>query len=321
MSTQKAITEAVHGGQQFTVDESNPEFLVIRGVRVMNERSRNGGVYEAKAIQSASRLVNRLPLAIEHTGQGGRRYVDRVGQLRDGRVIEGGKAVEADAWINKGDPIAEKLRIDAKHFPENVNLSIELPADGWIGEDRRNVDGTYRVKEITRMDDCSIVARGGTTSTLYESYRPAKDDKVMSDTTQTAVVKEAVRNELQEAEARKAAIAEREKLDKELADSRAQVAKLQEELDAIKAAEAKRTRIAGLIKTAKELGSEITEAYAETLLPLTDEAAKAIFEREANLLKNAPQGGIGEDLNHQPPSLSGAPPVAGAWSFVAKLGA
>ena len=282
MSNQQRIIERLEPQRGFDVDDSDPDVIVIRGVRVMNSTSRNGGIYESKAIQSAAKIVHRLPLSLEHTDENGRKYAERKGQLREGRVVEGGKAVEADAWINRGDLLANKIRIDAKHFPENINLSVEMPSDGWIGEDTRRIDGKYRVKDITRMVDCSIVAEGGTTSTLYESYRPGNEDKDMSQTD----VKEAVRNELQEAEARKAAIEERAKLDKEIETLRADNAKLQEQLDAMKAADAKRARIAAIVSQAKELGAgEITEAYAETLSQLDESATKAIFEREASLAK------------------------------------
>lgn len=315
MSKQQAITESTSHSKAYVVDDTNPEYVVIKGVRVLNQSSRNGGIYESKAIQSAAALSNRLPLAIEHTSEQGRKYVERVGQLRDGRVIEGGKAVEADAWINRGDKLASKIVIDAKHFPENINLSVEMPSDGWIGEDTRRIDGKYRVKDITRMVDCSIVAEGGTTSTLYESYRPGNEDKDMSQTD----VKEAVRNELQEAEARKAAIEERAKLDKEIETLRADNAKLQEQLDAMKAAEAKRTRIAAIVAQAKDIGAgEITEAYAETLSALSEAATKAIFEREASLAKgNAEQP---TPKHVQAPSVGGVTEGNDkAWSWVDTL--
>lgn len=283
-TTQQPIREATQHGQSFTVDESNPDFVIVRGVRVLNRTSRNGGIYEAKAIESAAKLSNRLPLSLEHTSEEGRRYVDRVGQLRDGRVIEGGKAVEADAWINRGDKLADKIRIDAKHFPENINLSVELPADGWIGEDSRRVDGKYRVRDITRMVDCSIVAEGGTTSTLYESYRPDGDNNMSQPA--TTDVKETVKAVLSEEKSAAAAIAERAAFDKQIEELRAANEKLQGELKEMRDAEARRVRIAAIIAQAKELGAgEITEEYAKTLAALDEASTKAIFEREASLAK------------------------------------
>lgn len=315
MSNQQRIIERLEPQRGFDVDDSDPDVIVIRGVRVMNSTSRNGGIYESKAIQSAAKIVHRLPLSLEHTDENGRKYAERKGQLREGRVVEGGKAVEADAWINRGDLLANKIRIDAKHFPENINLSVEMPSDGWIGEDTRRIDGKYRVKDITRMVDCSIVAEGGTTSTLYESYRPSIEDKDMSQTD----VKEAVRNELQEAEARKAAIEERAKLDKEIETLRADNAKLQEQLDAMKAAEAKRARIAAIVAQAKEIGAgEITEAYAETLSALSEAATKAIFEREASLAKGSAEQSTPKHV--QAPSVGGVTEGTDkAWSWVDTL--
>lgn len=314
--THDAITESAHAPTALVVEDTDADCVVIKNVRVLNQKSRNGGLYESQAIQSAAKLANRLPLSLEHTDGQGRKYIDRVGQLRNARVIEGGAAVEADAWINKGDPRAERIKIDARQFPENICLSVEVPPDGWLGEDTRKVDGKYRVRDILRMDDCSIVARGGTTSTLFESLRPPHEEKrIMSQQD----ISEAVRTELQEADARKAAIAEREKIDKELTDARSQVAKLQEELNAMKAAEAKRARVAAIIAQAKELGAgEITEAHAETLVPLDEAATKAIFEREATLLKGQSQQS--SNSNHQPPSISGKSDVVGdQWAWVGAL--
>lgn len=314
MSLHAAITERA-ATQRGLVVETTDDYHVIRGVRVLNEVSRNGGTYSRRARESAARLCTRLPLALEHTNANGdRNYLDRVGQLREGRLTSDG-AVEADAWINRGHQHSAKIVNDAKHFPENINLSIELPPDGWIGEDKRHLGGGYVVEDIQRMDDCSIVARGGTTNTLYEGHRPQvePDEDDMSATQTPAVnthaVTEAVRSQLAEAEDKRRVQEQIDKLTRERDDAKAVNLKLQEQLNALQAAEERRKKAAVIVEQAKKLNAgDISLAYAETLAKLDDAEIEGTLKERATLLAKAGGGApLGESTGHNfnAPSVGG----------------
>lgn len=294
MSTSlEAISERHDAGATLKVEEQD-EFIVIRGVRVLNSRSRNGGTYSDAARRSAARLANRLPIALEHTGDaGGRKYHDRVGQLREGRLTADGQ-VEADAWINKGHVAATQIKIDAKHFPENINLSVEIPRDGWIGEDKRHIDGTYNVRDITRMSDCSIVAQGGTTNTLFESYQEDEEDMATTATTGTineTAVDSVIEKKLAEQAKQQAVIEETNRLKKQLEESQAAAAKVAAELSKIREEQAQQAKIVGLKEIAKELkASAIGEECIALLAKLEEADARKIFEAFSALETKSPEG-------------------------------
>ena len=293
MSRHAAITERSMT-QRGLVVETTDDYHIVRGVRVLNEVSKNGGTYSRRARESAARMCSRLPLAIEHTNANGdRHYLDRVGQLREGRLTPEG-AVDADMWINRGHQSSQQIVTDAKHFPENINLSVELPPDGWIGEDKRHMGGGYVVEDITRMDDVSIVARGGTTNTLYEGHRPKvePDEDDMSTATTPAVntqaVTEAVRSQLAEADERRRVQETVDRLTRERDDAKAVAAKLQEQVNAFQATEARRAKAIKIIEQAKTLNAgEISVGYAETLAKLDDTEIETTLKERAQMLARA----------------------------------
>ena len=314
MSHHAAINERSIGQGTLDVSETD-DFYIVKGVRVLNEVSKNGGTYSRKARESAARLCNRLPLSIEHTDEkSGRKYLDRVGQLREGRMSPDGQTM-ADAWINRGSRYAQQIKIDAKHCPENICLSIELPPSGWIGEDKRHVGGGYIVEDIVSMDDCAIVASGGTTKNLYEGHRPepTPDEDDMTATPSPAVstqsVSEAIRSQLAEAEDKRRVQEQIDRLTRERDDAKAVASKLQEQVAAFQASEQRRTKAVAIVEKAKTLGAgEISTAYAETLAKLDDVEVEATLKERAELLKRA--GGGGQSSSEPAPNFH-APSVGG----------
>lgn len=294
--------------------EETDEYYIVRGVRVLNEVSRNGGKYSQRARESAARLSNRLPIAVEHTNsEGFRRYTDRVGQLREGRVLADGN-VAADAYINRGHSLAEAIKIDAKNFPENICLSVEIPEGGWIGEDTRNDGGGYIVEDITEMHDVAIVAFGGTTSNLYEGHTPnslvEEDEDDMSDKGQQGVSQQSINETLQrtlaEHEERRKIQEQIDKLTRERDDALAVKAKLEERIAAFELKEAQATKSKAIRKQASELGAgEITEEYALTLAKLSDDEATAMLKERAEMLKKAGGSNTGDAPNFNAPSVGG----------------
>lgn len=269
------------------------DLLIIHGVRVLNEVSRNGGSYSRRARESAARLANRLPVAIEHTGDDGqRRYTERVGQLREGRLNADGMT-EADLYVNRGHALARQIEIDAKHMPENINLSIEIPENGWVGEDNRWEGGEYTVDDITEMVDCCIVARGGTTSTLHESIKPktVSDEDDMAETTAKITesqLHDAVQKSIKEAEERRKVQEQVDKLTRQVEDKDAVIAKLQEQVNAYESKEKQRERLTAIHAEAKELeAGEISESYAASLAKLEPEEVTTQLKERAELLKKA----------------------------------
>jgi len=328
-ATHSPIQERSAPQRNLRVEETD-QFFIVRGVRVLNEVSRNGGTYTRRARESAARLACRLPLAIEHTGDDGRRqYTDRVGQLREARLTHDGQ-VEADAYINRGHDRASQIRIDAEHFPENICLSIELPGDGWVGEDNRP-QGGYVVEDITSMADCCIVATGGTTSNLFEDFRHStnqSDEDDMSETKATQQVSkealsEAVKSSLAEVEERRKVSETIDKLTRQVEDLGDANKKLQEQLDKYKLAEQRAAKAAEIRKKAKELGAgEISEAYATSLAKLDDGEIEESLKDRAELLKKAggepssESRGDSTEPNFHAPSVGGEKKLSDEFSWL-----
>lgn len=320
MSTRQAISERSTTQRQLSVEETD-EFYVIKNARVLNEVSRNGGTYTRRARESAARLANYLPLSIEHTSDDGqRRYNDRVGQLRSGRLTEDGQ-VEADLYVNKGHDRSKQIAIDAKHFPQNINLSVELPPEGWIGEDKRP-HGGYVVEDISQMLDCCIVARGGTTNTLYEGHVPRTepDEEEMTATTtpptiSNSQITEAVRASLTEAEEKRKVQETIDRQTREIEDQKAVISKLQEQLKKYKDADERRAKAAQIIEQAKALGAgDITDKYAATLAKLDDTEVETMLKERANTLKNA--GQLHDPIQVHAPSVGASSGSSNQFSWL-----
>ena len=142
---------------------------LIRGVKILGLRSRNGRVYLPQALEEAVPLYESAKVNINHTptpAPAPRDYRDRLGVVRQ-VVFRPEEGLFADLCFNPKHPLAEQLAWDAEHCPENVGLSHHVEAR----LSRR--DGQNVVEAILRVHSVDVVADPATTQGLFESALPA----------------------------------------------------------------------------------------------------------------------------------------------------
>jgi hypothetical protein len=138
---------------------------VIRGVKILGLRSRNGREYLPEALSRAAALYEGAKVNVNHPkGNAGapRDYQDRIGIVR-GVEVRPGEGLFGDLHFNPKHALAEQLIWDAEHAPENVGFSHNVQARTT----RR--DDMLVVEEITRVQSVDLVADPATTRGLYEA--------------------------------------------------------------------------------------------------------------------------------------------------------
>lgn len=159
---EQAVQEYVQSaGRTLRVDAARG---VLRGVKLLGLRSRNGRRYEESALRRAMSLYEGSKVNVNHPERdplAPRDYRDRLGIVRNVRV-EAGQGLFGDLHYNPSHPLAEQLAWDAEHAPENVGLSHNVLA-------RTRRDGQEIVVEaITRVQSVDLVADPATTAGLFE---------------------------------------------------------------------------------------------------------------------------------------------------------
>lgn len=150
---------------------------VLRSVKILGLRSRNGRRYLPEALVAAARLYEGVRVNVDHAQnptQALRRYRDRLGLLRQVRAEADG--LYGDLHYNPKHALAEQLLWDAEHAPGNVGLSHHVQARAA----RR--DGELVVEAILQVYSVDLVAEPATTNGLFEGVsgcnegQPGVDD-------------------------------------------------------------------------------------------------------------------------------------------------
>jgi hypothetical protein len=138
---------------------------VIRGIKILGLRSRNGREYSPDALTRAIGLYEGAKVNVNHPKGhplAPRDYQERIGVVRNVQHRTG-EGLFGDFHFNPKHPLAEQLAWDAEHAPENVGFSHNVQA-------RLNRQGeTTHVEEITRVHSVDLVADPATTRGLFES--------------------------------------------------------------------------------------------------------------------------------------------------------
>jgi hypothetical protein len=245
---------------------------IIRGVKILGARSRNGRTYLADAMSQAAPLYEGAKVNVNHpkgTPPGPRNYQDRIGVIRNvtARADEG---LFGDFHFNPKHALAEQLLWDAEHAPQNVGFSHNVQA-----RTARRGD-TVVVEAITQVQSVDLVADPATTRGLFESAIAA--DQAVEDASQAELLLESLTaDRLREGR--------RDLVEELLAEPRKQIAQLQEEVEQFRAAENARNRRQKVLQLLAEceppgqitpdqwqrcLGSD---SFVETLIHAEDEAA------------------------------------------------
>ena len=176
---------------------SDPAAGLLRGVKLLGLRSRNGRRYLERALRDAISLYEGAKVNVNHPDGdplAARDYRDRLGVIRNVKV-EPGEGLYGDLHFNPRHHLAEQLAWDAEHAPENVGLSHNV-----LARTSRDDEGSLIVEAITRVQSVDLVADPATTCGLFEHALPLPNNEELIDDTELCEELHALR--------RKAAIGE-----------------------------------------------------------------------------------------------------------------
>ncbi len=224
---------------------------LIRGVKILGLKSRNGRIYLPEALEKAAPLYERAKVNVNHpkgNAEVPRDYQDRLGVICN-VVLRPHEGLFGDLQFNPKHALAEQLIWDAEHLPENVGLSHHVEA-----RTRRSGDQVV-VEEILRVQSVDVVADPATTRGLFESAghsaAPPPWDQLTIDSLRQH------RPDLVEALSQEAA---------------AELCRVRQELERLQAAEAarqKRERVERLLKEYHLPDPEQAEGWAKALVSPT----------------------------------------------------
>ena len=143
---------------------ADPEAGVLRGVKLIGLKSRNGRQYRESTLKAATSLYEGAKVNVNHPKEGPlapRDYQDRLGEIRQVE-LRTGEGLFGDLHFNPKHALAEQLVWDAEHNPRNVGFSHNVLARVSREGERTIVD------EITKVQSVDLVADPATTDGLYE---------------------------------------------------------------------------------------------------------------------------------------------------------
>lgn len=261
------------GRERLWVDRASG---VIRGVKLLGLRSKNGRRYQEHALAEAVSLYEGAKVNINHPKGhplSPRDYQDRLGVIC-GVEFRPQQGLFGDLHFNPKHSLSEQLMWDAEHASHNVGLSHNV-----LARTSREGDETV-VEAITKVQSIDLVADPATTRGLFEQEAPATAwDQLTIDELEL----------------------HRPDLLRELRQSHAaQLEQVQTQLDQVAAREAaleRRERIAELLQehnlplpeSRHEASRRITsDHFVETLLgAANDEALRQLVEERAALVRSA----------------------------------
>jgi hypothetical protein len=246
---------------------------ILRGVKVLGLRSRNGRTYLPEALQKAAPLYEDTKVNVNHPKVdplAARDYQDRIGSLRNVSV-RADEGLFADFHFNPKHVLAEQLLWDVEHAPQNVGFSHNVLA-------RTVHQGNQIVVEaITRVHSVDLVADPATTQGLFESAIPGQDDLAPAAPANAQVKPSSEpRGDLVDTLLAESA--------QQLEQTRGELARAEAEIERLRVSEAAAQRqllIRGLLDEAglsravaglATAGSAITDRFLETLAQAQDES-------------------------------------------------
>lgn len=273
---------------------------VLRGVKVLGLRSRNGRTYLPEALASAATLYEGAKVNVNHpkaNPTAARDYQDRIGNLRNVSV-RADEGLFADFHFNPKHALAEQLLWDAEHAPENVGFSHNVLARTG------HRDGQTVVEAITKVQSVDLVADPATTQGLFESVDD--DGQRPLPKVATAALADAAVESLGElrSEPKNALTGEQVGLVEQM---RGELAQAEAELERLRAAQAQTERqvlihrlldaagLPGPGSSQAKNASVVTERFLETLVHAPNEqTVRELIRDRAALVESLARGGAGE---------------------------
>lgn len=142
---------------------------VIRGVKLLGLRSKNGRRYQENALAEAVALYEGAKVNINHPKGhplSPRDYQDRLGVI-SGVEYRPQQGLFGDLHFNPKHALSEQLMWDAEHASQNVGLSHNV-----LARTKRDGDETV-VEAITKVQSIDLVADPATTQGLFEQESPS----------------------------------------------------------------------------------------------------------------------------------------------------
>jgi len=153
------LTEFVQSDASGAIDR---EAGVIRGVKLLGLRSRNGRRYAEAALRKAIGLYEGARVHVDHGKPGeSRSLMTRGGTIRAVTFREG-DGLYGDLHYLKGDAAGEKIATLAEQCPDTFGMSHDV--DGRV----ERSGGDSVVEEISEVNSVDAVDRPATTNSLHE---------------------------------------------------------------------------------------------------------------------------------------------------------
>ncbi len=152
---------------------------VVRGVKVLGLRSRNGRQYLEQALRQAVHLYEGAKVNINHaegSAQMPRGYQDRIGSIRQVSIREN-EGLFGDFHFNPKHALAEQLSWDAEHAPENLGFSHNVEA--VVAREGNDLI----VEEIVKVHSVDLVADPASTQGLFEQEQRTEAPPAAMDVT------------------------------------------------------------------------------------------------------------------------------------------
>ncbi len=150
---------------------------VIRNVKILGARSRNGGMYSPNAMATAKPLYEGARVNIDHPDRGApdkvRAFGDWFGVLENVRLRKDG--LYGDLAYLTSHPLAGQVCEAAERFPASFGLSHNAQVSEAVHE------GQTVYAAINRVRSVDIVCKPATTRGIFEAEAPTMNDTDVDD--------------------------------------------------------------------------------------------------------------------------------------------
>lgn len=321
MSSYQEITEFFNSaGATLTTEDG-----LIRGVKILGYKSKNGRTYLKEAVTRAIPLYEGVKVNVDHpTGDPGqqRSYSSRMGVMENVRVGTGESGLFADFRYNPKHALAEQLKWDAENSPENVGFSHN------VGAKIQRRGGKAVVEEITRVQSVDLVADPATTRGLFEATEETDTNRKGADMSEDKLTLEGLKADhpslveqiaTDAVEAFKAS-AEQAKEKMALKEALEKIDKLELKEKFLQQVE----EVKAMVEEAKLPETAVSQVFLNQLMEADDETRKALIEDRQAMLKEAVPGKSGKPKSKEQRTTEGTasgekPPVSDSKTAAAFL--
>lgn len=151
----------------------DPVAGVLREVKLLGLKSRNGKVYLREAVKKAIPLCEGAPSYIDHPDgeSNARKYGERFGTLHGVYQRNDGSLWAREYRYNPKHRFAEQFAWDVKNSPRGIGFSINGDGDGYRGP-----NGDLVVDRIDTVHSIDLVDGPATTTGLREQHKLVEGD-------------------------------------------------------------------------------------------------------------------------------------------------